>query len=74
MAYLFRLSAAGERILVEMPGKEAKSALAGEHSEAKKGVRYEQCPLSRAHQWVRDGGEHKTTLWLDYAGRLRRAT
>lgn len=74
MVYVFRLAADGEKILVEMPGKEAKSAVAGEHAEAKKGVRYELCPLSRAHQWVQDGGEHKTTLWLDYAGRLRRAT
>ncbi len=74
MAYLFRLSADGQRSLVEISGKEAKSALAGEHPEAKKGVRYEPCSLSRAHQWVRDGGDHKTTLWLDYAGRLRRAT
>ena len=74
MAYIFKISAAGEKILVEMPGKEAKAALAGEHGEVKQGVRYERCPLSRAHQWVRDGGEHKTTLWLDFAGRLRRAT
>ena len=74
MAYLFRLDAAGVKTLVEIPGKEAKSALAGEHAEARKGVRYEPCSLSRAHQWVRDGGEHNTTLWLDYAGRLRRAT
>ncbi len=73
MAYLFRLSADGGRVLVEMPGKEAKSALAGEHAEARKGLRYEPCALARAHQWVRDGGDHKTTLWLDYAGRLRRA-
>ena len=73
MAYLFRVSANGEKILVEMAGKDAKSALAGEHSESKQGVRYEPCPLSRAHQWVMDGKDHKTSLWLDYAGRLRRA-
>ncbi len=73
MAYLFRVSSEGEKILVEMPGKEAKSAVAGEHAEAKKGVRYEPCPLSKAHQWIRDGGDHKTSLWLDFAGRIRRA-
>ena len=73
MAYLFKFTASGEQTLVEMPGKEAKTLLAGEHPEAKKGVRYEPCTLSRAHQWVRDGGDHKTSLWLDYAGRLRRA-
>ena len=73
MAYLFKVSSHGEKILVEMPGKEAKSALAGEHSETKQGVRYEPCPLARAHQWVMDGGDHKTSLWVDFAGRLRRA-
>ena len=73
MGYLFKVTAAGERILVEMPGKEAKSALAGEHGEAKKGVRYEPCTLAKAHQWVMDGKDHNTSLWLDYAGRLQRA-
>jgi hypothetical protein len=73
MGYLFKVTAAGEKTLVELPGKEAKALLAGEHNEAKKGVRYEPCSLSRAHQWVRDGGDHQTSLWLDYAGRLRRA-
>lgn len=73
MAYLFRVSAKGEKILVELTGKEAKSALAGEHSEARHGVRYEPCPLSHAHRWVIEGGDHKTSLWLDYAGRLQRA-
>lgn len=73
MAYLFRLSAQGERILVEMPGKDAKSALAGDHPDSRQGVTYEPCPLARAHRWVMDGGDHKTSLWLDSAGRLRRA-
>ena len=73
MAYLIQFTADGAQTLVEMPGKEAKAAVAGEHAEAKKGVRYEPCTLSRAHQWVRDGGDHKTSLWLDFAGRLRRA-
>jgi len=73
MGYLFKISAKGEKTLVEMPGKEAKSALAGDHSETKQGVRYEPCSLARAHQWVMDGGNHKTSLWLDYAGRLQRA-
>ena len=73
MAYLFKISAGGEKILVELPGKEAKSALAGEHAEAKKGIRYEPCSLAQAHRWVKDGGGHKTSLWLDYAGRLHRA-
>lgn len=73
MAYVFHFTAAGEQTLIEMPGKEAKAAIAGEHGDAKKGVRYERCTLSRAHQWVRDGGDHKTSLWLDFAGRLRRA-
>ena len=73
MAYLFKITANGQKVLVELPGKEAKAALAGEHGETRQGVRYEPCPLSRAHQWVRDGGDHKTSLWLDYAGRLQRA-
>jgi hypothetical protein len=73
MAYIFRVSASGERVLVEMPGKEAKSAAAGEHAEAKQGVRYELCPLSHAHRWIREGGDHKTSLWVDFAGRIRRA-
>ncbi len=73
MAYLFRVSAKGEKSLVEMPGKDAKSALAGDHPEIKQGVKYERCSLAHAHQWVMDGGEHKTSLWLDFAGRLRRA-
>lgn len=73
MAYLFKISSSGEKTLVEMAGKEAKSALAGDHGEAGRGVRYEPCPLARAHQWVMDGGDHKTSLWVDFAGRLRRA-
>ena len=73
MAYLFRISAKGEKTLIEIPGKDAKSALAGEHPEVKLGVKFEPCPLSKAHQWVMDGGDHKTSLWLDFAGRLRRA-
>lgn len=73
MAYLFKVSAKGEKVLVEMPGKEAKSALAGEQAESKLGLLYEPCSLARAHQWVMDGGDHQTSLWLDFAGRLRRA-
>ena len=73
MAYVFKVSAKGEKTLVEIPGKEAKSALAGEHPEAKLGVRYEPCTLARAHKWVMDGGDHNTSFWLDGAGRLRRA-
>jgi hypothetical protein len=33
---------------------------------------YEPTHSTVAHKWVRDGGHHETTLWID-EGRIRRA-
>lgn len=34
---------------------------------------YQKITSEHAHRWVRNGGLHETTLWIDIEGRVRRA-
>jgi hypothetical protein len=68
--YLLRQCNGGVSMLVEMTRRESEQALA---EQGKGGVSWRLVPSSRAHQWVRAGFNHETSLWIDDTGQIRRA-
>jgi hypothetical protein len=72
MAYAIRARGTGYGMLVEMNARDMKLVAADKHPDQAQGIEYYECTTQRAHQWVRDGGTHSTSLWVDQ-GRIRRA-
>lgn len=55
--------------LLEMTDAELASASASASAD----TRFSRCTWEAAHKWVLSGGDHRTALYVDDTGRVRRA-